>query len=42
MDDQGFKTAYLVRLKADQQDPREFVGVFVAEGMTELIDLVDE
>jgi hypothetical protein len=34
--------AFLVRLKADQPSPRDFVGIFVADGHAELIDLVDE
>ncbi|SDD58763.1 hypothetical protein SAMN05444678_11692 [Sphingomonas sp. YR710] len=33
---------YLVRLKADQPNPYDIVGLFIADNVTELEELVDE
>lgn len=34
--------AYLIRKNADQDNPRELVGIYVASSMAQLRDLVDE
>ncbi|VVT07322.1 conserved hypothetical protein [Sphingomonas aurantiaca] len=41
-DGESFKTAYLVRLRADQIHPREFVGLFITDNIGQLIDYVDD
>ncbi|BCA63136.1 hypothetical protein HMP09_2370 [Sphingomonas sp. HMP9] len=41
-DHEGFKTAYLVRLKPDQIHAGEFVGLFVTDSIGQLIDYVDD
>lgn len=35
-------TAYAVRLKADQSNPHDFVGIFIANSMDMLAEMVDE